>query len=160
MSCTNEKIDYGFVALNSRKICSIRLPKSGMAYMFLLSLTQENQYSLVFEYTKNDVPVIRFSADSNCTCQSTHFYSESIIVTAPHHGSPANANVYSAIRGNDIIWVRSDKLKSARPCLEFKNRNNKYCLVCQKYNFTSEICFEYNPVLKKWDYVCGEQCRC
>ena len=159
-SCTNEKIDHGFVAMNSRKICSIRIPKSGMAYMYLLSLTQENQYSLVFEYTKNDVPVIRFSADSNCTCRSTNFYGESIIVTAPHHGSPANANVYSAIRGNDIIWVRSDKLKCDRPCSEFKKRSIKYCLACQKYNFTSEICFEYNPVLKKWDCVCGEQCRC
>lgn len=159
-SCTNGAIDYGFVPLNSREMCYVKKPKSGMAYMYLLTLTKENEHSLVFEYTKDGTPIIRFSADSNCISQSAPPYSEDIIVTAPHHGSPANANVYDAIRGNDIIWVRSDKLRSDRPCPEFKKRNKKYCLTCKKYNFTTEICFEYDPLLKKWDYVRGEQCRC
>ena len=160
LSCTNIAIDYGFVSLNSSKMCKISMPKSGMAYMYLLSLTQENEYSLVFEYSKSDVQLIRFSADSDCTCQSVSPYPGSIIVTAPHHGSAANANVYNAIQGNDLIWVRSDKRTNKRPCMEFKNRNNKFCLACDRYNFVSEICFEYNHVLKKWDYVRGEQCRC
>ncbi len=160
LSCTKEAIDYGFVSLNSSKMCRIRVPKSGMAYMYSLSLSKVNRYSLVFEYIKNDVPVIRFSADSKITCQSVSPYPENIIVTAPHHGSAANAKVYSSLQGNDIFWVRSDMLRSDRPCSEFKSRKNKYCLVCEKYNFISEVCFEYNPVLKKWDYVRGEQCRC
>ena len=160
LSCTKEAIDYGFISLNSSKMCQIRVPKSGMAYMYSLSLSKVNRYSLVFEYIKNDVPVIRFSADSKITCQSVSPYPENIIVTAPHHGSAANAKVYSSLQGNDIIWVRSDMLRSDRPCSEFKSRKNKYCLVCEKYNFISEVCFEYIPVLKKWDCVRGEQCRC
>ena len=159
-SCLKEEIDHGFISLNSSWTCSIRMPKSGMAYMYLLSLTKENKYSLVFEYTKNGVPIIRFSADSDSTCQSIFPYPGNIIVTAPHHGSAANANVYKTIRGNDLIWVRSDKQTKLRPCLAFKNCNNKYCLACKTNNFISEICFIYNPALKKWDCVKGEQCRC
>lgn len=159
-SCTNEVVDYGFVSLNSSRMCSIRMPKSSMAYMHLLKLTKVNKYSLVFEYKKEKDPLIRFSADSNCTCQSVPSYRENIIVTAPHHGSSANANVYNSIQGNDLIWVRSDKLTDIRPCTEFKNRKNKYCLACKKNNFISEICFEYNTWSKRWDHVRGEQCRC
>ena len=159
LSCTNEVVDHGFVPLNSEKMCSIKMPKSSMAYMYLLQLTEENKNSLVFEYTKNDVPLVRFSADSNCNCQSIP-YEKSIIVTAPHHGSAANANVYYAIKGNDIIWVRSDKITNKRPCQEFKRTTHKYCLACEKYNYVSEVCFEYNTWLERWDYVRGERCRC
>ena len=127
-----------------------------------LHLTEVNKYSLVFEYLKDGIPIIRFSADSDCPCQSVYPYFENIIVTAPHHGSAANTNVYKSIKGYDIIWVRSDKVqnKKNRPCQQFKQRNNKYCLACEKYNFVSEICFEYNTRHKKWDYIRGERCRC
>lgn len=159
-ACTIESIEYGFVSLNSSKMCRIRKPKSGMAYIYLLQLSKVNKYSLVFDYTKNGVPLIRFSADSDSTCQSVSPYPKSIIVTAPHHGSKANAIVYDAIKGDDLIWVRSDERSSFRPCDAFKAQKNKYCLACKQYNFVSEICFEYNTELEKWDYVHGEQCRC
>ena len=159
-ACSNEIIDYGFVSLNSKKMCIIKEPKNYMACLRLIKLTEENIYSLLFEYTKNDVPLIRFSADSNSTCQSVYPYFENIIVTAPHHGSAANANVYNSIQGNDIIWVRSDRMYYKRPCQEFKQQQNKYCLACQRFNFISEICFEYNTWYKKWDYIRGERCRC
>ena len=141
-------------------MCSIRMPKNEMAYLYLLQLTKVNKYSLVFDYTKKDVPIIRFSADSDSTCQSVNPYPKSIIVTAPHHGSKANAKVYKAINGNDLIWVRSDERSYRRPCDEIKAQKSKYCLACDKYNFVSEICFEYDPVTEKWDYVHGEPCRC
>ena len=141
-------------------MCCKITPKTGMGYLYLLSLTKVNRYSLVFEYTKNDVPLIRFSADSDRTCQSVCPYPKNIIVTAPHHGSGANAKVYKTIQGDDIVWVRSDERSDIRPCQKFKNQNNKYCLACIKYNFITEICFEYNPGLERWDYVRGEPCRC
>ncbi len=161
-ACTKEIIEHGhgFVALNSKIMMHIRKPKNLMAYFCMLMLTNENKYSLVFEYTKNNVPVIRFSADSNITCQSVSPYPENIIVTAPHHGSNANSNVYNQLKGNDIIWIRSDKRTNKRPCKEFKNQPNKYCLACDKFNFVSEICFEYSTWYKKWHYVRGEQCHC
>lgn len=159
-ACSINNIDYGFVSLNSSKIGKIKKPKNSVAYFYALSLTKENRYSLVFEYTKNKVPLIRFSADSNSTCQSVSPYPENIIVTAPHHGSGANSVVYRRLTGNDIIWVRSDERSGKRPCLEFKLQPNKYCLACNKFNFVSEICFEYYPWDHKWHHVHGEQCRC
>lgn len=159
-ACSIKAVDYGFVALNSNKMMDILKPKNYLAYFCMLMLTNENKYSLVFEYTKNEVPVIRFSADSNSTCQSVSPYPENIIVTAPHHGARANAIVYGKLTGNNIIWVRSDKRSSKRPCPEFKSQPNKYCLACDKFNFVSEICFEYSTWDKKWHYVRGEQCRC
>ena len=159
-ACSIKDIDYGFVSLNSSKIGQIKKPKNLVAYFYALSLTKENRYSLVFEYTKKKIPLIRFSADSNSTCQSVSPYKENIIVTAPHHGSCANSVVYRRLKGDDIIWVRSDERSDKRPCPEFKNQPNKYCLACNKYNFVSEICFEYNPWDQKWHYIRGEQCRC
>ena len=156
-------IDYGFVAFNSKEISRVKKLENSLMYLYALNLTKENKYSMVFEYVKNGIPLIRFSADSKSICQSVSPYPENIIVTAPHHGSKANANVYASIQGDDIIWVRSDSKYTGnrkRPCDTFKSMKNKYCLACDRYNFISEVCFEYNPTLKLWSYVHGERCRC
>lgn len=157
----NSVPESGFFEINSTLKHTIQhIKDTVVAFAMVLHLSSENKHSLVFEYFKNHIPIIRFSADSDYPCQS-NFYRENIIVTAPHHGSKHNANVYGAIQGDDIIWVRSDRISSqGRPCYEFKTMKNKYCLACDKYNFVSEICFEYNPWDKHWRHVCGEQCRC
>lgn len=159
-TCSENVISHGFMALNASEIFKIKKLKGFQAYYFALTFTRENKYSLVFEYSKNNVPIIRFSADSRITCQSQYPYPENIIVTAPHHGSAANAVVYKKLQGDDIIWVRSDKRSYKRPCSEFKKLNNKYCLSCDSYNFISEISFEYDLLHKQWQYIHGEQCRC
>ena len=162
-NCANNPTPYsGFLALNSTIKRQVQRLKDDNTLAFALYLTEVNQYSLVFEYLKDGIPIVRFSADSDCKCSSQSPYEHSIIVTAPHHGAKANAKVYSAIKGRDIIWVRSDKISGnqGRPCDEFKSMKNRYCLACDKYNFESEICFEYNPWDKKWHHIRGEQCRC
>jgi hypothetical protein len=161
----NRSIDHGFMALNSNKVSRIKQIKGPVTYFYALSLSKENRYSLVYEYWKNRIPVIRFSADSRITCQSQSRYKENIIVTAPHHGSAANAVVYKKLQGDDIIWVRSDTVTGGtgtkpRPCDAFQSMKNKYCLACEAFNFISEICFEYDPCHKKWQHIRGEQCRC
>lgn len=160
--CVKSAIAHGFVALNSKEMFSVKKLKNTLAYLYALTLSKENKNSLVFEYVKNTIPIIRFSADSNSICQSIPIYHENIIVTAPHHGSKANANVYKAIQGDDIIWVRSDSLKKTqgRPCADFKSKMNKYCLACKSNNFISEVCFEYDHGQKLWRNVHGELCRC
>ncbi len=159
--CVKNVIDYGFVALNSKLIRRVRFIKDPMAFLHALTLTEANKHSLVFEYIKNDIPVVRFSADSDCICQSvTPQYTNNIIVTAPHHGSAANANVYTGIQGQDIIWVRSDGKTSNRPCDEFKKLPVKYCLVCQTNGFKTEISFEYDFSTKKWGCLKGKACQC
>ncbi len=162
-SCViNPKPYCDFLALNSTLKRQVQRLKNVNTFAFALYLTEVNQYSLVFEYLKDGIPILRFSADSDSTCQSQNPYPENIIVTAPHHGAKANAKVYSAIQGDDIIWVRSDKISGnqGRPCDVFKSMKNKYCLACETYNFESEICFEYDSWLKQWHHVRGERCRC
>ena len=158
--CTCTKVDYGFAALNSYERTRVQKPKNAYAFAILYMLTIENEYSLVFEYCNKDVPIIRFSADSDCTYQSVSPYPENIIVTAPHHGSEANAIVYNKLVGDNIIWVRSDRKSGKRPCDVFKCLNIKYCLACKKKKFKSEICLDYNPTLKKWCCNNGQPCKC
>ena len=157
--CTEyDEIGYGFKALNSKPTLEIKKLKDEVAFMYALKLTEENKYSLVFEYTVKNNPIIRFSADSDSTCQSVKPYTNNIIITAPHHGSKANQNVYEHIKGNDIIWVRSDRKSSQRPCSAFKNQQKRYCLACRNKNFIRELQFKY--LFKKWWHIKGNRCRC
>ncbi len=155
------QIYSNFVALNSTLKHQIQHIKNTEAFAMCLYLSKENEYSLVFEYLKNDIPIIRFSADSDCECQSQP-YIDNIIITAPHHGSKNNVKVYGEIQGNDIIWVRSDTVSDSqgRPCDVFKSMTKKYCLACNQFNFESEICFEYSPWDRQWHHVHGKECRC
>ncbi len=155
-SCTRNSVDHGFVALNSNEMFCVKKPKNALNFAILCSLTVENKNSLVFEYLKDEIPILRFSADSDCTCQSRP-YVEDIIVTAPHHGSEANDVVYNNLKGNNIIWVRSDRKTRKRPCSVFKRLTNKYCLTCLN-NFKEEICFEYSN--KQWIIIKGNICNC
>ena len=162
-SCTKTRIDNNFIMLNANEIAYVRKFDDPLMLMFALSLTVENEYSLILEYLHNDIPVVRFSADSNLSCQSQYSYSNSIIVTAPHHGSAANDNVYTDLKGNDIIWVRSDAIKKTqgRPCQMFKKQNNKYCLSCvHRKPVISELCFVYDSNNKKWIHQHGVSCGC
>ena len=153
-------IDYGFMALNAQELCKVQKLKGLTEFMCALQLTDVNRYSLVFEYQKNEIPIVRFSADSDCTYQSTNPYLNNIIITAPHHGSDNNKGVYSVISGKDIIWIRSDRKSSQRPCSSFKNLNNKYCLACNSKNIKCEICFEYDSTKMQWKNLHGNQCHC
>jgi hypothetical protein len=127
-------------------------------FLCALMLTASNKYSLVFEFAKEHTPIVRFSADSDCTCQSVIPYVDNIIITAPHHGSEANKIVYNKIQGNDIIWVRSDRKHTNRPCVNFKNQPTRYCLACCNGNFINEVCFDY--IGKRWQCIRGNMCVC
>jgi hypothetical protein len=126
-------------------------------FLQLAYLTSENEYSLVFEYHINDIPRILFTADS---IPNSNFYTEQIIVTAPHHGSDSNRQAYENIKGNDIIWVRSDRPSFKRPCKKFLDLSNKYCLSCTKnYPIKSKkISFKYNN--RQWEHLEGQRCQC
>lgn len=156
--CVNNYIDYGFTALNSKEMHQIKKLKGVQEFMYALTLTDENKYSLVFEYAEANTPIVRFSADSDCTCQSVIPYPNNIIITAPHHGSEANQNVYNSIQGDNIIWVRSDRKSRKRPCAAFKNQANRYCLACRNHNFKAELRFEYNG--RWWQHINGNSCTC
>lgn len=157
--CTKKDVAYGFRALNSYNVVSVRKMKP-QSLLYLLALTVENEYSLIFEYLHDDKPIIRFSADSALCCQSESPYSRNILITAPHHGAYANASVYQNIKGSDIVWVRSDRKSSKRPCPDFKNLGEKYCMACYSMNFKKEVCFMYDNAIKKWNHITGNKCNC
>lgn len=147
--CVRNTIDYGFVALNSEEVLKIEKIDTVSVFIKTLLLTIENECSLVFEYHKNDMPVVRFSADSDCTCSSQP-YNNSIIITAPHHGSDENKIVYKLDNAN-AIWVRTHHHRIQKPCNEFLGCNNKYCLRCVKRGFTQRVHFEYDGT--QWKYT-------
>jgi len=127
-------------------------------FLKLVYLTSENEHSLVFEYQIDKIPRILFTADSLISISAP--YTNQIIVTAPHHGSYSNRQVYSSIKGSDILWVRSDRPSSNRPCQDFLNLKNKYCLSCTKQHPIKrrEIIFKYRE--GKWINLGGEKCEC
>lgn len=155
--CVCNTIDYGFVALNSEEVFKIDKIDTVSVFIKTLLLTIENECSLVFEYHKDDMPVVRFSADSDCTCSSQP-YNNSIIITAPHHGSDKNANVYKHIKGNDIIWVRTFHKRAKDGCSDFLNQTQRYCVKCSKFKTPGKISFDYHK--GTWNYKCGRQCNC
>lgn len=151
--------NYNFKPLNSKEFIKIDrvLEKN---FFKLLYLTNENKYSMVFEFIKQDKPIITFSADSDFSFTNGLSYQNNIIVTAPHHGSESNGFVYNKIKGEEIIWIRSDRKSRKRPCLDFKGLSNKYCLACAIKNHKAEICFEFNDKSLKWVRKKGLKCSC
>ncbi len=146
--CVSRAIDYGFVALNSREVLKIKKIDAVSVFIKTLLLTIENECSLVFEYHKNDMPVVRFSADSDCECPNKP-YNNSIIITAPHHGSKNNIKAYNLDNAH-AIWVRTHHREVDKPCDEFLRRKNKYCLRCIKLGLLQRICFEFDGTC--WNY--------
>jgi len=156
---TIQNPNYSFTPLNSREIVKIdRVDASN--FFKLLYLTNENKFSLVFEFYYEDKPIITFSADSDFSFLSSRTYNNNIIVTTPHHGSENNSIVYQKLKGDNIIWIRSDRKNTHRPCLNFKNLSDKYCLSCAVRNHKIEICFEYDYKNYKWNWIKGIKCDC
>ncbi len=156
---TIQNPNYGFKPLNSKEVVKIdRVDKSNV--LSLLFLTIENKFSLVFEFYNDDKPIITFSADSDFSFLENKTYNNNIIVTAPHHGSENNSIVYRKIKGDNIIWIRSDRKNKNRPCLDFKNLPDKYCLSCAVKNYKKEIFFEYDFMKNRWNWKSGIKGDC
>jgi hypothetical protein len=136
-----------------------RIRNNNLNFFYQLAyLTSENEHSLVFEYYIDKLPRILFTADSIISIANP--YTSQIIVTAPHHGSHSNRQVYSTIKGTDLIWIRSDRPSFTRPCQDFLHLKKKYCLSCTKKHpiQREEIIFEYDK--GQWKYLKGQLCNC
>jgi hypothetical protein len=127
-----------------------------ISFFKLAYLTSQNEHSLVFEYFINGNARILFTADS--ILQTPRTYLKSTIVTAPHHGSDSNKITYKNISG-EIIWVRSDRPSSKRPCSDFLSLKDKYCLRCTKDKISKtekELVFEFKSDI--WTNASGIKC--
>lgn len=155
--CTNLHVDEGFVALNSYPMSQIQTIKSVPDVVDALCLTTVNKYSLAFEYYWENHPVIRFSADSDSDCKTVEKYTDSIIITAPHHGSASNKDVYK-LDSDKAIWVRTCHHQIQMPCDKFLNVKNRYCLRCDPKGIFDQIRFEY--IGDEWIRQEGNKCIC
>jgi hypothetical protein len=145
--------------LNAREV-KHRRPYSGDLLRFL-ALTVSNRESLVFWSPPNATihPGVLFTADSDLSGITLPSSSDlkGAIVTAPHHGSEANAAAYAAIgRGavrdaSSITWVRSDGQYRTRPGKTYlKSPGNRLCTLCRNSNNVPKSAVRLHAHNGKW----------
>jgi len=125
--------------VNAREVHKVKVNNSG-ALMYL-ALTIANKQSLVFCSPQDKgAPAVLFAADSDLSFPNSIPWSNGMIVTAPHHGSEANAAAYQRfLRENvdtrSITWVRSDGKFKSRPGQSFLNLraagSPAFCTICR-----------------------------
>lgn len=123
--------------INGREIARVR-PRVG-PFLKRLALTTSNKESLVFWSPATEHhPGILFTADSDLAGVSLPSQLDGAIVTAPHHGSEANANAYTAVARaskslRSITWVRSDGRYRSRPGNTYLGlASRRLCTICRR----------------------------
>jgi len=143
----DRKSSFGGIAdflipLNAREIFQIR-QRRWTALQFL-ALTKSNKESLVFLSPQNDTePAVLFSADSDLSFSQKIPWSASMIVTAPHHGSEANANAYKRFQRDTrnkyrAFWVRSDGRFRSRPGPTYLGTASRFCTLCRNSKYPKQ----------------------
>ncbi|WP_333820282.1 MBL fold metallo-hydrolase [Ohtaekwangia sp.] len=159
-SLNEGSIRRNFKPINSNYGLKMKKVKGNdlLSFYKLAYLTSQNKHSLIFEYLNNSKPIALFTADA--TIDNQRLYKDQIIVTAAHHGAESNKIIYKNIQGN-LIWVRSDRPSSKRPCQSFLDLSDKYCLRCTKQKTgkkEEEIVFEFKN--QNWTKISGLKCDC
>lgn len=123
--------------MNAREVARVR-PRVGPLLAWL-ALTESNKESLVFWSPPTEHhPGVLFAADSDLAGVGLPSQLDGAIVTAPHHGSEANANAYRAVAAasNDspsITWVRSDGRYRSRPGSTYLGlASRRLCTICRR----------------------------
>lgn len=124
--------------VNAREV--MHVPSvSDCELLHALALTTANKESLVFfAEPGRGYPGVLFTADSDLKHTTLPPDLTHAIVTAPHHGSDANAPAYSAVGSSigsaceTIKWVRSDGRFRKRPGRSFLNTpSDRFCTRCR-----------------------------
>ena len=123
--------------VNSVELSSLKVGRyNALEY---LGLSSADKMSLVYNAPLEESgPPVLFSAESLFDFSNSIPWKNNMLITAPHHGSEANAVVYEKLEdyeenNEDInpVWVRSDSENHHRPCEEYINASgNRFCTVC------------------------------
>ncbi len=157
-------IGYPFKMLNSKEMLNFKTPRNTAEFMQLLYLSNNNKYSLVFEFIEKEKPIVLFTADSDLSfidiSEPLNYNNESIIVTVPHHGSKTNSSAYSKIIATNSIWVKSGGSMKSLPSDDFKNLDvYKICNKCPgKFNYRN-ITLNFKKITWNFD-VCNNIICC
>lgn len=153
------------VPINSEEIVRIRRPKRSV--LKYLALTTANKESLVFMCpSKNGIPPILFTADSDLKFNQPIGWSHGMLMTAPHHGSESNAKAYDRFRKDtsnaikDVVWVRSDGRFKSRPGSSYlQSPGRRYCTLCRGSKQPKQN-LRFIPRSNIWQSVSTRTCHC
>lgn len=128
----------GLEPINARAIARVR--RRAYPLLMQLALTVSNRESLVFwSLPTAHHPGVLFTADSDLANVGLPSQLDRAIITAPHHGSEANANAYKAVaayasnNSSSITWVRSDGRYRNRPGSTYLGLvSRRLCTLCRR----------------------------
>ena len=151
------------IPVNSMEI--VRVSAKKLDALRFLALSVSNKRSLCFAFLPaSEAPPVLLAADSDLSFQAPIPWASGMIVTAPHHGSEANAKAYSRASQecpdpNSIVWVRSDGRFRSRPGASFLRQSRRYCTRCRPYSqAVQEVHFVGNA--SSWRPRRVKPCRC
>jgi len=149
--------------VNAKEITRISPYKPGV--LEYLALSVSNKRSLCFEFrpTSDELAVL-LTADSDLNFVAPIRWSKGMIVTAPHHGSEANAHAYDRASqefssAQSIRWVRSDGRFRSRPGRTYLGRPIRYCTQCRPYNHREQT-VRFIATTAGWVTRATRCCRC
>jgi len=128
--------------LSAHEITLVRCSKVEKLLLYL-ALTVANRESLAFWAPADPIHGgVLFTGDSDLKGVMVTPHLSTSLVTAPHHGSEANAGVYRVLQ-SPAWWIRSDGRFPTRPGPSYrKAMGNKACTVCQRSAGTkTAVCF-------------------
>ncbi|MFP5228494.1 MAG: MBL fold metallo-hydrolase [Acidobacteriota bacterium] len=155
------------VPVNAREVHEVKVSKSS-ALMYL-ALTITNKQSLVLCSPQDGgAPAVLFTADSDLAFPNTVPWSDGMIITAPHHGSEANAAAYQRFQREMLnpvstAWVRSDGRFKSRPgrwFLDLRGTNVPvFCTFCRGASRPKQD-LVFTASGQSWNPVNTQSCSC
>jgi hypothetical protein len=156
------KVPHAFplVPLNCVPTATLQPLKAPMTAEMILSLTVANRESLSFWLKPAGAhPGVLFTADTDLDPVALPIPMAGAIVTAPHHGSVDNKNVYTAIQ-DEVVWVRSDGFSRTRPCPEYLTaKGTRFCTLCRGSG-QSKQAIRLERMSGRWQPRCTRPCTC
>lgn len=149
--------------VNAKEIA--RVPPYKPDALLFLALSVSNKRSVCFEFRSTPQnPAVLFTADSDLNFAAPITWSQSMIVTAPHHGSEANAVAYNRAGrespfAQSIVWVRSDGRFRSRPGATFLRQAQRYCTRCRPYCHGQQAA-RFTATTAGWIPKRTNSCRC
>ncbi len=163
---------HPFTCVNGKEVTApVAVPPdvSFQALMVLMGLSTINIQSRVFRFNGDECKVL-YCADSNFSFvgRKSHVaggysLSKPAIVTAPHHGSSNNDNVYQIVnikKPGQSAWIRSDRPSSGRPGAGYKGlpKKSKYCTTCAG-SPPKTVEFKFDRISGEWQTT-QQHCCC
>lgn len=137
-----------------------------------LALTVSNRESLVFWSPGfEQTPGVLFTADSDLNCVNLESYNlRDSLITAPHHGSENNRNVYEIVNtaagdySNSLRWVRSDGRYRSRPGGTYLDipSGRRFCTLCRHVSVESSQKQRLHFFVRRgsWNRCQTRECSC